>query len=347
MHDEDDTMTKLLTVAIPCYNSQAYMAHAIESVLPGGDDVEILIVDDGSQKDDTAKVADDYERRYPGIVRAIHKENGGHGDAVMTGIRNAAGKYFKVLDSDDWFDTEAFLRVLNRLKALDAAGDWVDLLLSNYVYDKAGARHKYVVRYHHTLPENEIFTWEDTRRFRVGQYIQMHSIIYRTELLRRCGLELPKHTFYVDELYAYVPLTQVERMMYLNENVYHYFIGREDQSVQEDIMISRIDQAIRVNQLMVSAVKLSEIEDKHKRRYMLRYLEIITTVCSVLLIKSGTPENRHKKRQLWAYIHEQQPDVYLVLKRRFLGRLTNLPGRLGRRATLMSYKVSRKIFGFN
>ena len=94
-------------------------------------------------------------------------------------------------------------------------------------------------------------------------------------------------------------------------------------------------------------MKINEIEDKHKRRYMLRYLEIITTVCSVLLIKSGTPENRHKKRQLWAYIHEQQPDVYLVLKRRFLGRLTNLPGRLGRRATLMSYKVSRKIFGFN
>ncbi|MBR1561283.1 MAG: glycosyltransferase family 2 protein [Clostridia bacterium] len=340
-------MTKLLTVAIPCYNSAGYMAHAIDSILPAGEDVEILIVNDGSTKDDTARIADDYARRYPTVCRAIHKENGGHGDAVMTGIRNATGLYFKVLDSDDWFDTEAFIRVLDRLRALTEAGDGVDLMLSNFIYDKVGARHKFVTRYTHALPVNQVFGWQETHHFRVGQYIQMHAIIYRTELLRTCGLELPKHTFYVDELYAYVPLAQVERMMYLDENVYHYFIGREDQSVQEDIMISRIDQALRVNRMLVESVTLKDVADRHKRRYLLRYLEIVTTVSSVLLIKSGTPENRKKKRALWAYIHEQQPDVYVVLKRRFLGRLTHLPGRFGRRATIVGYKMSRKIFGFN
>jgi len=338
---------KLLTVAIPCYNSAEYMSKAVESVLAGGEDVEILIVDDGSTRDETPRIADDYAAKYPSIIRAIHKENGGHGDAVMTGIKNATGKYFKVVDSDDWLDTEAFRRVLSRLRALDASGDAVDLFLSNYVYDKVGAKHKYVVRYHHALPENVVFGWRDTSHFRVGQYIQMHSIIYRTRLLIDCGLELPKHTFYVDELYAYVPLTRVEKMMYLNENVYHYYIGREDQSVQEDIMIRRIDQAIRVHELMVERVSIMNIPDAHKRKYMLRYLEIITTVCSVLLIKSGTPENRQKKRRLWANIHTRQPEVYLILKRRFLGRFTNLPGRLGRRATLAGYRVSRKIFGFN
>lgn len=338
---------KLLTVAIPCYNSAAYMAKAIESVLAGGEDVEILIVDDGSTRDDTARIADEYAAKYPAIIRAIHKENGGHGDAVMTGIRNATGRYFKVVDSDDWLDAAAFRAVLERLKAGERSGESVDLLLSNYVYDKAGAKHKFVVRYNHALPENVIFGWQDTRHFRVGQYIQMHSIIYRTQLLIDCGLELPKHTFYVDELYAYVPLTRVEKLMYVNENVYHYYIGREDQSVQEDIMIGRIDQAIRVHELMVSSVRIRDIQDKHKRKYMLRYLEIITTVCSVLLIKSGTAENRQKKRRLWANIHARQPDVYVLLKRRFLGRFTNLPGRLGRKATIAGYRVSRKIFGFN
>ena len=337
---------KLISVAIPSYNSQEYMAHAIESVLPAGEDVEILVIDDGSS-DDTLNIAKEYEARYPGIVRAIHKENGGHGDAVMTGVRNASGRYFKVLDSDDWVDSDAFCRTLAKLKShAEREGD-IDLLLTNYVYDKVGAKHKFVVRYTHAFPEDKLFGWDDVGHFRVGQYIQMHSIIYRTELLRECGLELPKHTFYVDELYAYVPLPHVERMLYLNENVYHYYIGRSDQSVQEDIMIRRIDQAIKVHQLMVSTVKLSKIKNPRKRKYMLRYLEIITTVCSVLLIKSGTPENRQKKRALWAYIHDQQPDVYVVLKRRFLGRFTNLPGRLGRSATLMGYRVSRKIFGFN
>ena len=89
---------KLLSIAIPCYNSEAYMRHCIESLLPGGDEVEILIVDDGSTKDRTAEIADEYERKYPGICRAIHQENGGHGEAVNTGLRNAEGIYYKVVD---------------------------------------------------------------------------------------------------------------------------------------------------------------------------------------------------------------------------------------------------------
>ena len=92
---------KLLSFAIPCYNSKDYMEHCIESILPGGDDVEIIIVDDGS-KDETAAIADRYAAEYPDIVKAVHQENGGHGEAVNTGLKNATGKYFKVVDSDDW-----------------------------------------------------------------------------------------------------------------------------------------------------------------------------------------------------------------------------------------------------
>ena len=106
---------KLLTFAIPCYNSQDYMEHCIDSILPGGDDVEILIIDDGS-KDRTAEIADAYEAKYPGIVRAIHQENGGHGEAVNAGIRNATGLFFKVVDSDDWVDEEAYKQILKKLK---------------------------------------------------------------------------------------------------------------------------------------------------------------------------------------------------------------------------------------
>ena len=108
---------KILSVAIPCYNSQDYMAKCIESLLPGGSDIEILVVDDGS-KDETARIADDYEKKYPGIVRAIHQENGGHGEAVNAGIRNAAGIYFKVVDSDDWVDSEVLLEIIEKLKEL-------------------------------------------------------------------------------------------------------------------------------------------------------------------------------------------------------------------------------------
>ena len=115
---------KLLSVTIPCYNSAAYMSKAIESVLSGGEDVEILVVDDGSTKDDTLEIARSYEAKYPSIVRAIHKDNGGHGDAVMTGIRSATGKYFKVVDSDDWVDPECFGCWTSSARRRPPAGRW-------------------------------------------------------------------------------------------------------------------------------------------------------------------------------------------------------------------------------
>ncbi|MBR5111593.1 MAG: glycosyltransferase family 2 protein [Clostridia bacterium] len=337
---------KLLSIAIPSYNSQDYLHHAVESLLPGGDEVEILIVNDGS-KDDTARIADEYERKYPGVVRAVHKENGGHGDAVMTGLQNATGLYFKVVDSDDWVDAEAYPKVLECLRGFAAPEKQIDMLVSNYIYDKAGTLHKHTMSYHHALPQHRVFGWEETRHFRKGQYMLMHSVIYRTQLLRDCGMQLPKHTFYVDELYVYIPLKNVEKMYYLDVDFYHYFIGREDQSVQEQVMIRRIDQALLVNRLLVSEVDPYAIEDKHKRKYMLNYLEIVTAVSSVLLTKSGTEENLRKKEALWQYIKEQNPRVYDTLRRRLMGRLLRLPGKGGRACIIGGYKVAQKIFGFN
>ena len=107
---------KLLSIAIPCYNSEAYMRRCIDSLLPGGDEVEILIVDDGSAKDRTGEIADEYEANYPGICRAIHQENGGHGEAVNAGLRAASGVYFKVVDSDDWVNEDAYRQVLEVLR---------------------------------------------------------------------------------------------------------------------------------------------------------------------------------------------------------------------------------------
>lgn len=337
---------KLLSIAIPSYNSQDYLHHAVESLLPGGDEVEILIVNDGS-KDGTAAIADDFERRYPGIVRAIHKENGGHGDAVMTGLQNATGLYFKVVDSDDWVDAEAYPRILDALRAHAAREEQIDLLVSNYVYDKVGVAHKHVVRYGNALPEGRVLAWEDVGRFRIGQYILMHSAIYRTQMLRDCGLSLPKHTFYVDNLYVYVPMTHVNRLLYLNVDFYHYFIGRDDQSVQETVMIRRIDQQLRVNRLMLESVDVLHVEPAKKRAYMLGYLEIITTVSSILLMKSGTEEHLAMKQALWDDIRARFPEVYKKLRHRFLGIGLHLPGKLGRQIAIGGYKLSQKIFGFN
>ena len=121
---------KYISFAIPCYNSQDYMAHAIESILPGGEDVEIIIVNDGS-KDDTLKIAREYEGKYPDIVRVVDKENGGHGDAVTAGLTHASGSYFKVVDSDDWVDEESLHKILALLRRFQDEGEEIDMLVSN------------------------------------------------------------------------------------------------------------------------------------------------------------------------------------------------------------------------
>lgn len=340
---------KLLSIAIPCYNSQDYMAKCIESLLPGGEDVEILVVDDGS-KDDTARIADEYAAKYPTIVRAIHKENGGHGSAVNTGIENAQGVYFKVVDSDDWVKEDAYLAILNTLRELIGGEQALDMLVSNFVYEKEGERRKKVMRYKHVLPEGRIFGWNDVGHFHVGQYILMHSVIYRTKLLRECSLKLPEHTFYVDNLYVFEPLPYVRNMYYLDVNFYRYYIGRADQSVNEKVMTGRIDQQIKVNRLMVdyfSEKQASVASNKPMFKYMLSYLDIITTVSSILLIRIGTEEALEKKKELLSYIRQKDKKMYRKLRYGLLGNCMNLPGKTGRWISVEGYKICQKFFGFN
>ena len=337
---------KLITFAIPCYNSEEYMSKCIESLLPGGDDVEILIVDDGST-DGTAKIADEYEAKYPGICRAIHQENGGHGEAVNAGLRNATGMYYKVVDSDDWVDYDAYMKVIATLKKLVSDGTPVDMLLTNYVYEKVHENHRRTMFYTLMFPTDRIIGWKDMKRFIKGFTILMHSVTYRTEMLRECGLVLPKHTFYVDNLFVYNPLPYVKTIYYLNVDFYRYYIGREGQSVNEQIMIKRIDQQLRVNKLLIDAYDVWSIDEPYLRKYMLSFLEMITTVSSSIGYVSKDKENIRKVKQMWAYAHKKCPKTFWHMRLGLLGMASNLPGKTGRAIYRGLYHISQKIVGFN
>ncbi len=341
---------KLLSIAIPCYNSENYMRKCIDSLLVGGEDVEIIIVDDGSTKDRTAEIADEYAAKYPTIVKAVHKPNGGHGSAVNAGIENATGLYFKVVDSDDWVKEEAYFKILDTLRELAGGDKVLDMLISNYVYEKEGEKRKKVMHHRHTLPKDKMFTWSDCHHFLKGHYILMHSVIFRTKLLKDCGLKLPEHTFYVDNLYVFEPLPYVKNMYYLDENFYRYYIGREDQSVNESIMISRIDQQLKVNKLMIDYLvehKSEIVKNKRMYQYMRNYLEIIMTVSSILLIRAETEEALEKKKELWDYLKEKDRGLHIWMRGGIMGNAMNLPGKGGRAISVESYKIAQKLFKFN
>lgn len=342
---------KLLSVTVPCYNSEAYMSKCIDSLLAGGDDIEIIIVDDGST-DRTGEIADRYQTMNPNVVRVIHKENGGHGSAVNAGIENASGLYFKVCDSDDWVNSAVLVQIMDFLHQAAGTSPQLDMLVSNFIYDKVGENRHKIMQYRSSLPAGKMLTWDDTKRFHRGHYILMHSVIYRTGLLRECGLKLPEHCFYVDNLYVFVPLPYVRNLYYMDVNFYHYFIGRSDQSVNQKVMISRIDQQIRVNKLMVDyytdrATRARLARIPACRQYMYNYLEIITTISSVLALLSYTKEDMKKKEDLWAYIKSKDFWLYRKLRTSILGLAANQRMRGGRNLTVGGYKVLQHFFNFN
>lgn len=337
---------KYISFAIPCYNSQEYMAHAIESILPGGEDVEIIIVNDGS-KDRTSEIAHEYMEKYPSIIKVVDKENGGHGDAVNAGLADAQGKYFKVVDSDDWVDTEALEKTLQFLHQLEDEQESIDMLVSNYVYEKVGAAHKKVIHYRNVLPQEKVFRWDEIGHFHLDQYILMHSVIYRTDMLKLSQISLPKHTFYVDNIYVYYPLPHVRKIYYLDVDFYRYYIGREDQSVNEKVMIKRLDQQIFVTRKMIDMYQMKDIQSKKLRQYMMNYLAIMMTVSSILCIRSKSKENLEKKKELWEYLRQKDIKTFLRIRYGILGQTMNIPGKPGRKISSMAYSVARRLIGFN
>lgn len=308
--------------------------------------MEIIIVNDGSS-DRTSEIAHEYAEKYPDIVKVVDKENGGHGDAVNSGLSNAQGKYFKVVDSDDWVDEEALHKILKLLRDLEEDDEEVDMLVSNYVYEKVGVTHKRCVHYRNVLPKDEIFRWDDIGHFRLDQYILMHSVIYRTAMLQLSQMRLPKHTFYVDNIYVYYPLPHVRKIYYLDVDFYRYFIGREDQSVNEKNMIARVDQQIFVTKSMIEMYQLRSVTSRKLRQYMINYLAIMMTVSSILLIRSKKEENLEKKKELWKYLKKKDVKTYMKIRYGILGQTINLPGKSGRKISSLAYSVARRIIGFN
>ncbi len=342
-------MEKLLTFAIPSYNSGAFMHNCIDSILASdAEDIEIIIVNDGS-KDNTGEVADSYEKKYPNIVRAIHQEKGGHGEGVNQGMRHARGKYYKVVDSDDRVDTEALKALLERMRKMEADDNTLDMYICNYVYVRIDDGSRRTMGYKHIFPQEQICQWDDTKPFGASQYLMMHSVIYRTSLLRSIEFELPKHTFYVDNLYMYIPFPAVKKIYYMNLDLYLYYVGSNEQSVSEKNMVKRIDQQILVTKLMIDAYKLENIKPISYRlyKYMLHELSMMMTICSVFLCITNTPEAIAKQKELWEYLKASDPKTYRRLRSVSIASATSLPGVVGRKISVAGYRTMHKIYKFN
>ncbi|MBO5773158.1 MAG: glycosyltransferase family 2 protein [Clostridia bacterium] len=338
---------KILSVTVPCYNSQEYMSKAIDSLLVGGDRVEIIIINDGS-KDNTGAIADKYAEKYPDVVKVVHQENGGHGEGINQGLKHSTGKYFYVLDSDDWLEKDAFIKVLDKLEELENVGG-IDLMVANYIYAHAIKRKRQVIKYKGTLPQNKIFGWEDTKKFKVWQCLTIHTCIFRRQLMLDSKVELPKHTFYEDNLMVYIPLRHAQKLYYMDVDLYSYYIGRPDQSVQEEVVKRRCLQQKYCSQRLATTYNLTEISKTEPKlaRYLKHESELLLTIATVVMRLNKTDAMEKENDAMWQAVIDFDPVMGKKMKNHSICWWVTRPGKFGRWLAITAYRISQMFVHLN
>lgn len=235
-------MNKLLTLAVPTYNMEKYLARCLDSVLCENQDLlEVLVVNDGS-KDRSSAIGHEYAAKYPNSIRVIDKENGNYGSCVNRALEEATGKYFRMLDSDDWCDTDALNRLLEQMKTCDA-----DMVLTISEDRKDG---KIIRRMEApcSVQPGKIYEMDDFDGIALDYHYLFcsHIITYKTEILRTIGLKLQHGISYTDNEYVYFPMSKCTTAVYYDFPVYQYFIGREGQTTDFKVVVKSVGQIMQV-----------------------------------------------------------------------------------------------------
>lgn len=342
---KDKQMEKLITFCVASYNSEAYMRICLDSLLLGGEEVEIIIVNDGS-KDKTGQIADEYQAKYPNICVAVHQSNGGHGDAINHALSLAKGIYFKVVDSDDWVDKKGYELVLTKVRENKNP----DLYLCNYQYFCGNDNPSKIVQYRKRIPSNKEITWGDFKRFMLEENLTLHSCMYKTSILKESGVVLPKHMKYEDNFMIYVPMPFCKTIYYIDHVFYCYLIGRDGQSVSYEVSIKNYADFLRVAELTILSHDISKIKkSNHKLYTVLFHHERLYAIIGIMYARlNHSKEAKKRLKDFWETIkNSSDKKIYGKLKYRSLATFMVFPGVLGRLFVKIIYGLSHKAVPFN
>lgn len=289
---------KLLTISIAAYNVERYLKRCLDSlivseVLPK---LEIFVIDDGG-KDQSLIIAQEYEKKYPGVFHAIHKENGGYGSTVNWSIEHATGKYFKTLDGDDWVDQKGLIALIELLAVSDA-----DVVTSPYFKCCDGNKELRLLK---PIVNNDFNSYD--------RIIPIWCLTYKTEILKECGLSLIEKINYTDQIYDSVPFTIIKTAENLNTGVYCYFLGRDEQSSTVPSRIKHINDMKKVCDYLL------DFYENNKNSANIKFIKVRITHCAcndirnILLQKlSGNTLKHFKLRD--KEIKDRSKDIYYAME---------------------------------
>lgn len=335
---------KLLSVVVPSYNASKYLDFNLQSFLRPSvpEKLEVIVVDDGST-DDTARIADAYHEKYPETIKVIHKENGGHGSGINAGLRAATGKYFKVVDADDWVDHEALERLLDYIASFDAAAanadtdidaaqvqadvkarardkavSCPDVIYNNYYWrltDEAKSPDAYERKTEFTEPFSgvEYRKVYDFESIADRCYVKMHNMTIRTDILREHQIHIDECCYYVDMEYILYPVPYVETIAFLPEFLYQYQIGRQGQSMDPAKMQRNATQYDHVLASIYAYydAHCREIKQPNRKKYIDRLISrFYASRIKILLSMPDASRRKNEFITMEEVLYRDYPDIY-------------------------------------
>ena len=301
-------MNKLLTIVIPTYNMQEYLHRCLDSLVLKDEQLmnqlEVLVINDGS-KDNSSAIAHEYEAKYPNTFRVIDKENGNYGSCVNRGLKEATGKYIKVLDADDWFDTDEFAGLLTQMKNYE-----VDMFVTDYQHvdfnGKCLSKQKY------PLPYNSVLQFQNINSDAL--YLAMHAIAYSTTMLKEMQYKQTEGISYTDTEWASYPLHKVRTMIYLHCDVYRYLLGRDGQTVSASVSNKSAEHYVKLLKEMISYASAITVENYGKERLESQIAAMSGIVYRKFLVQQSIKDfSATLMNDLDAFIKNNRPDVYAQL----------------------------------
>lgn len=294
-------MSKILTVSIAAYNMEKYIRQALDSLIDDEviDKLEIFVVDDGGT-DDTLAIAQEYAQKYPQSIFPVHKENEGYGSTVNYSIAHATGKYFKLLDGDDWFESDALRQYIHLLAEINT-----DVIITPYYKCQEGGnttKSEQLINY----KKNEEFIVE---KLNVVNVFGMWAITYKTEILKDIGLKLPLHSLYTDQIYSTVPFYNLRTIRFEDLCIYCYRIGRNGQSVSKESRIRHLQEKIKLTDILL------ELYSRQNQTENISYIQRRTSsyangVIKAYLLEPVSMDVLKKIKEYDTKCKENVPDIY-------------------------------------
>lgn len=299
---------KILTISIASYNAEKDISKCLDSFVASNvlDKLDIIVVNDGSS-DNTSKIAHDYACKYPSI-KVIDKLNGGHGSTINSGIIGAVGKYFRIVDSDDWVDPIELQKFVNYLENCNA-----DVVFTPY--QTVDSLDKSIIETYdnfHCDVNNNVETDIDHIDERTA--LAMHAMTFKTSCIQKIGPIIDEHCFYVDTEYCIYPLVFAKSFIFIDCNVYKYSIGSQNQSVSIKNLIKRRNEHVRVvKSLCQYYIKNRMSVHKNVRSLIYRYLKNLISFQMFLYIVSNSREAKHELIDFDRYLRTVELSPFLCL----------------------------------